>query len=307
MTLRLHARALSYFDAIRRAGSIREAARRLHIASSAVNRQLLELEGQIGSPLFDRLPEGLKLTAAGEVVARHVIMVLQDARRVDSEIDALRGIRKGEVTLWAVEGLHAAFLPGVLAAMMERYPGVRVITRPSGSGAMAAAVAQGEADAAIGFSLPRRAELTQRAVGRFAIGAVVTPDHPLASRRTVSLNDCARHPMLLPSAELSVRWLLDPWLERQTRAMQIPLESGSIELMRNLARGGVGIAFQTRLGLEAELAAGTLVFVPLRSPGALVCELGVYVRAGRAMPPALDALIRLMAEAIERAEARETG
>lgn len=77
--------------------------------------------------------------------------------------------------------------------------------------------------------------------------------------------------------------------------------------MRNLARGGVGIAFQTRLGLEAELAAGTLVFVPLRSPGALVCELGVYVRTGRAMPPALDALIRLMAEAIERAEARETG
>jgi DNA-binding transcriptional LysR family regulator len=76
MTLRLHARALLYFDAIRKAGSIREAARRLHVASSAVNRQLLELEDQIGAPLFERLPAGLQLTAAGEVVARHVIVVL---------------------------------------------------------------------------------------------------------------------------------------------------------------------------------------------------------------------------------------
>ncbi|MGJ4748616.1 LysR substrate-binding domain-containing protein, partial [Leptospira sp. SA-E8] len=241
--------------------------RQLHVASSAVNRQLLELEDEIGSPLFDRLPEGLQLTAAGEVVARHVIMVLQDARRVDNEIDALRGIRKGEVMVWAVEGLHATLLPGVLARMIEHHPGVRVITRPSGSGAMADAVVQGEADAAIGFSLPRRPHLTQMAVGRFAIGAVVSPDHPLATRRTVSLNDCARHPMLLPSADLSVRWLLAPWLERQVRALNVPLESGSIELMKNLALRGLGIAFQTRVGLERELAAGSLVFVPLRAPG----------------------------------------
>ncbi|MBP7353672.1 MAG: LysR family transcriptional regulator, partial [Comamonas sp.] len=67
-----------------------------------------------------------------------------------------------------------------------------------------------------------------------------------------------------------------------------------------------GVAFQTRLGLERELAAGQLVFVPLRTPGALVSELGVYVRAGRALAPALDAFVRLLTEAVARAQAVES-
>ena len=79
--LRIHSPAIHYFDMVRRCQSIREAARRLNVASSAVNRQILKLEGEIGSPLFERLPAGLRLTAAGEVFARHVLVVLQDAAR----------------------------------------------------------------------------------------------------------------------------------------------------------------------------------------------------------------------------------
>jgi hypothetical protein len=60
--MRIHSSAIHYFDAVRRAGSIREASRRLNVASSAVNRQILKLEAEIGAPLFDRLPGGLKLT-----------------------------------------------------------------------------------------------------------------------------------------------------------------------------------------------------------------------------------------------------
>jgi molybdenum-dependent DNA-binding transcriptional regulator ModE len=93
--LRIHAAALHYFDAIRRAGSIRAAARRLNVASSAVNRQILSLEAEIGAQLFDRLPAGLKLTAAGEILAHHVIIVLRDAERTESELDALHGLRAG--------------------------------------------------------------------------------------------------------------------------------------------------------------------------------------------------------------------
>ncbi|MEJ0071623.1 MAG: LysR family transcriptional regulator [Pseudomonadota bacterium] len=64
-TLRIHASAIRYFDAVRRAGSIRAAARQLNVASSAVNRQILNLEAEIGTTLFSRLSAGLKLTAAG--------------------------------------------------------------------------------------------------------------------------------------------------------------------------------------------------------------------------------------------------
>ena len=68
--LRIHSPAIHYFDMVRRCQSIREAARRLNVASSAVNRQILKLESEIGSPLFERLPAGLRLTAAGGLQVR---------------------------------------------------------------------------------------------------------------------------------------------------------------------------------------------------------------------------------------------
>jgi hypothetical protein len=62
------------------------------------------------------------------------------------------------------------------------------------------------------------------------------------------------------------------------------------------------VGFQTRLGLERDLADGTLVHIPLRTPRALVSELGAYARAGRTLTPALDAFVRLLAEAIAERE-----
>ncbi len=61
----LHAAALGYFREVARAGSIRKAAGVLNVAASALNRQILNLEAQLGSPLFDRLPGGMRLTVAG--------------------------------------------------------------------------------------------------------------------------------------------------------------------------------------------------------------------------------------------------
>ena len=80
---------------------------------------------------------------------------------------------------------------------------------------------------------------------------------------------------------------------------------GSIELMKGLAARGLGIAFQTRLGLEREMRDGVLVHVPLRVPARMNAELGVFVRAARMLPPALDAFIDIVTEEIRRREAEE--
>src|SRR5580692_6982288 len=61
-------RSITYFDAVRRYGSIREAARKLGVAASAINRQLIQFETDVGMPLFERFANGMKLTAAGAVL-----------------------------------------------------------------------------------------------------------------------------------------------------------------------------------------------------------------------------------------------
>ncbi|GAA5235522.1 LysR family transcriptional regulator [Verticiella sediminum] len=296
--MHIHARSLRYFDMIRRCGSIREAARQLHVASSAVNRQLLQLEEEIGAPLFERMASGLRLTPAGEVFSRHVITVLQDEKRMFSELDMLRGVQRGSVSLAAVEGLNADFMPRVLGEMHRRYPTIRVQLQVCGSDQAALAVTQGDADVGIGFSVGRHEGLRQVAVGYFPLGVIVPPDHPIARLPQVDFATCAAYPLILPSPELSIHRLLQPVIAQYKRSLRVVMESSSIELAKRLVEERVGLFFQSVLGLERELRESRLVHVPLNLP--LHSELGVYVRAGRTLPAALDAFIRIIGDTLDQ-------
>src|SRR4029434_8832403 len=141
----LHANVLRYFLEVARSGSIRKAAQRLFVASSAVNRQILQLEAELGTELFDRLPTGMRLNAAGgimlppratsrhdfrylsarvqtgmrlnaagEFVLRHVRTTLHDFELLRTELDALKGERTGHVSVVAMDSLFVDFLPAAV-------------------------------------------------------------------------------------------------------------------------------------------------------------------------------------------------
>ncbi|WP_282340823.1 MULTISPECIES: LysR family transcriptional regulator [Pseudomonas] len=306
--LRIHSPAVYYFDMVCRSRSIREAARQLNVASSAVNRQILKLEHELGVPLFDRLPGGLQLTSAGETLARHVKLVLQDAERARSELDAMQGLRTGHVEIATVEGPTVDLLPNLLMRLRERYPRVTVGVTTLGSTAIPEAVISGAADIGLAFALPRTTDLNQMAVGHFRLGALVDAAHPLAGRKDVSFATCAEHTLILAKSELSIHHLLKPILARHAQRLRPVIESNSVELSRQLVRRGMGVAFQTRIGVEADRHSGLLQHLPLNDNGGVFSDLGVYVRSGRYLPVAVDAFVRALGEEIaqlERAEALE--
>lgn len=295
--MRLHAPALLYFNAVRRAGSIREAARRLNVASSAVNRQILKLEDEIGAALFERVAGGVRLTTAGEALARHVIVVLQDFERARGEIEGLKGARIGHVAIATIEGLTGSFLPAALGILHARAPRITVSAATEGSDRIAGMLIEGHADIGIGFDIQRQPELRQVAVARFPLGVVVAAAHPLAARTTVTLNDCVGHRLILPDTQLSIHRALRTLifdLQAHDRAF---VTSSSIQLMNRLALAGLGLSFQTRLGIEAEIARGELVHIPLSRAGEKVwSELGIYVRAGRSLAPSVDLALGVLAD-----------
>lgn len=223
--LHIHAPAIHYFDMVRRCHSIREAARRLNVASSAVNRQILKLEDEIGAPLFDRLPGGLRLTGAGEIFARHVTVVLQDMERVRSELDALQGLRTGHVEIATIEAVTSDLLPCVLKAMRERYPDITVGVTLLGSQAIPEAVSSGAVDLGLAFALPRSADLQQVSVGHFRLGAIVSPQHPLARHQAIAFADCVEHGLIMAKSELSIHHLLAPLQRRLREPRRAVLES----------------------------------------------------------------------------------
>jgi DNA-binding transcriptional LysR family regulator len=95
---------LRYFNEVAKLGSIRKAADCLHVAPSAVSRQIAQLELELAAVLFERSKVGVQLTAAGEVLARHSHRIFRDLDRARSGIDDLRGLQRGEVSVWVIEG-----------------------------------------------------------------------------------------------------------------------------------------------------------------------------------------------------------
>src|SRR5260370_8442129 len=92
-------RFLRYVDEVARAGSIRKAADVLHVTASAVNRRIMDLEEELGSPLFERRPRGVRLTAAGELLVRYIREQTGDVERLKSQIEDLNGLRRGPLPL----------------------------------------------------------------------------------------------------------------------------------------------------------------------------------------------------------------
>jgi DNA-binding transcriptional LysR family regulator len=298
-------RAIEYFEAVRRFGSIREAARRLDVSASAINRQILKFEQDGGVLLFERLVEGMRLTPAGEIFARHAIAVLQDEKRLQSELDALQGLRRGEVSIIAAESLNARFLPRLIGRMAEKYPGVALRVSTAGSNDIPAGLVAGDADLGLAFSLAPQPALSQVVVGRFKLGAVMRPDHKLARLPEVSFAACLAYPVILPSPELSIHTLLERPLRRFRGKVDMRAEVSSMELMRNLTVELNAISFQASIGLEAEISAGRLKHVPLAGGGALMTELGAYIRLGRAIPVALEVFITKLRDEMALRESEE--
>ncbi|HZZ03920.1 LysR family transcriptional regulator [Paraburkholderia sp.] len=305
--MNIHAKSIRYFDTILRSGSIREAARRLHVDGSAVNRQLLNLEGEIGAALFERLPGGLRLTEAGQIFSQHVVTVLQDEQRTLAELELLQGVERGEIRVAAAESLNADFLPAVLENMLQRYPKVRIHTFMLGSEPIAQQVSSGEVDVGVAFAMQDTPDLTCAGSGIFRLGAIMAPDHPLAACKEVSFDDCAAFPLIMANPDFAVHSLLLPLMQKAARPVQPVVYTGAIELMRQLAMRGVGIAFQTRIGLKALCENRRLAYVPLRESENVAAHLGVYVRSARALPPAVTALIAIMNEQLGSLQREEAG
>ena len=122
----MHAAVLRYFEAVAEEGSIRRASERLHISPSAVDRQILKLEDHLGTPLFERHPNGMRLTDAGQLVLRHTRATLHDFTRLRGDIDNLRGIVSGEVTIATLDSLTVHFLPEAVARFVAAHPAVQI-------------------------------------------------------------------------------------------------------------------------------------------------------------------------------------
>jgi len=261
----LHSRLLTYVDEVARTGSIRKAATHLNVAASAISRQILALEIQLGTPLFQRLPKKLVLTAAGEILIGHIRHTLKELTRAQTKIEELKGLRRGEIVLAMMSGLASNLVPGTVKQFRLANPRVKLVLTLFTTGEeIQSAVAGGEADLGIGFDFTKDSNLKvlARAIGK--LGAVMAPSHPLAKRPGVRLSDCIDYPLVIADGSSAIRPYLDTAFSRVALEPQPIIETNAIEIMRHAAILDNGITFLTPFDIEFERRAGRLVYVPVR-------------------------------------------
>ena len=259
----LYSPAMRYFYAAAEAGSIRAASRELNVASSAVNRQILWLEEALGLQLFERVGRRIRLSQEGELLLAHIRRTFSDFEGTVAELDALKGLRKGTVSIASVESVAERLLPALISSFRQNYPGIHVSVSISSAQEAARMVEAAEADVGFTFDPPATSALTTAFHHDLVIGALMTPDHPLAGAEKLSLQDCLKYPVALPAKGLSLRTRIDLVRNRIPDASKTYVEANSLRLMRALAREENVIGFQTLIGCEDELSSGVLVFKPL--------------------------------------------
>ncbi len=261
----LQHRLLMYLDQVARAGSIRKAAARLHISASAINRQILALEDELGTPLFQRLPRKMVLTAAGEVLIHHVRQSFKELEWAQVKIEELKGLRRGEVTIAMMSGLAANLIPRMASEFRRANPRVKLILRQLTNGdEIMAAVESGEADLGLGFDfdLPPTLRVIASAAGR--LGAVVAPGHPLADKTSLRISDCIAYPIIIADKSTVIRPYLNDVFAKALVTVHPVIETNSIEVMRHAAMVDQGLTFLTPFDIEFDQRAGRLIYIPVR-------------------------------------------
>jgi len=243
-----HLRILDYVDAVARFGSIRKAAGQLHVTASAVNRRIMDLEEELDTPLFERLPRGVRLTAAGELFVHYLRKQHDEVERVKSQIADLKGLRRGTVRIACSQALALEFLPRAIAEFRKLHPMVTFDIKVVDHEYAMAALAALEVDLVLVFRPPFLANFQPLMTLEQRLVAVMTKKHPLAKKRKLRLHDCAAYPLALPERSIGGRQLLDEVTARSGLTFNVAAESNSFEMLRGVVSQANLISFQIAIG-----------------------------------------------------------
>lgn len=259
-------RFLRYFLAVGRLGSIRKAADELNVSASAIDRQILNVEAELGVPLFERLSTGLRLTAAGEMMMASGNQWQQGMSNLRARIEDLRGLKRGHVDIAIIDALSKGYIPETLDAIQQRYPGITVGVKVLGNDHVRRAIASGEVDFGIMFEPESYRDLTVRAFVEVVLGFLTPPGHPFGSHREARFSSCVGEAVIAPAEPLAVHQQVAVLEGATGVTLDRKASSNNIQMITSLVLQGAGIGILTSLDVMTEVRRGLMNFTRISDP-----------------------------------------
>lgn len=278
-----HMMIFDLIEGVAKAGSIRKAAAVHNLTASALNRRIQAFEAEVGAPLFERLPSGMRLNAAGELFLRHGRAQRADLQRVIGTIGELSTVRRGHVSLAASQALMPSFLPLQIARFRQDNPGITFTVNERDRLAAERELKEFECDLALVLEPVLMAEFEIIASVTQPVAAVMAPTHPLASVERLRLRHCLDVDHVIPGERFGVRALLERALRNSSRRLDPVLVSDSFEFLRRYVRRADAVGFEIAIALAEEEG---LLARPLPAEDVPLGHLLLGQQRGRTLPAA---------------------
>src|SRR3954467_14907712 len=274
-------RQLEILQAIAETGSFTACGRKLHVSQSAISRQILLLEEELGEPLFLRVGRQVRMTPAAESLVQLGQRVFLDVRETVGAItDRTRELR-GTLRLSGGMTVCLYVFPPLLKHLRRVHPNLDVRLTVTTAGRSVQEIRGGRIDAGL-LTLPvEESDLVTVPVLREELLVVTTPTHPLAKRRRVAPKDLEGLPFVLFEIGSATRKVIDSFFAVEGIEPTVVMDTENVEIIKAMVKTGLGIGIVPYQAVAREVRAGQLFCARIEGHE-LVRETGwVYARANR--------------------------
>ena len=239
------------FYTVAKSGGFTQAARLLHLTQPTISQQVKNLEAELGVQLLRRA-RPVALTREGELLLEHAERVFADMDRIHAVFEGLKKTTPAVLNIASNQSTAMHILPEKLDLFTHRFPSVEIAIENLRTGEIIAAVADGPIDVGIILVDPERPGVASRPVRPYEMVLITPRDHPLASRRSITLEDISRYPFISYSKAADTRRLIDAPFRGGRHKLKIHMAMGNTDLIVRYVRLGYGIAIVHGLSLARD-------------------------------------------------------
>ena len=251
-------RQLEIIRAIADTGSFTAAGEKLHVSQSAISRQILLLEEELGEPVFHRIGRRIRITAAGESLLQLSHRVFQDLQETVSSISDKRESLRGTMRLVGGMTVCLYVFPALLAEVRRIHPNLDLKVTVGSAERSIAMLRSGAGDLGM-ITLPVEAtDLVSVPVLEEELLLITYPTHPLAKKKSISPADLDKQHFVLFETGSVTRRLVESFFARERLDPEIIMETENVEIIKAMVRYGLGISIIPWQAAAADVRTGQL-------------------------------------------------
>lgn len=247
------------FAAVAAEQSFSRAAERLYISQPAISKGIQELERQLDAKLIDRSASPIGLTEAGRLLQRYAAQIFAAERGAERALAQLHNLERGHLTIGASSTIGIYMLPALLGLYHQRHPGVELVLDIGNTQQILDRLTSMPLDMAF-VEGPVEAEgVATRPWRGDTLVVIAAPEHPLAALPRVTLAQLQGAPFIVREHGSGTREVTEAALRAHDVAIQIAMELGSTEAIKQAVMARLGIAILSETTVSAERESGRLV------------------------------------------------